>query len=57
MISENIKFLHVNNISDFSLLIELDASDKKYIAFSGFAVLAVNRATTVTNNKFVTFCF
>ena len=55
--SENIKFLHVNNMWDFSLFIEKDTSDKKYIAFSEFVVLGENWATRVTNNKFVRFCF
>ena len=55
--SENIKFLHANNMWDFSLFIEQDRSDKKYITFSEFVVLPVNQATTVTNDKFVSFCF
>ena len=42
---------------DFSLFIEKDTSDKKYIAFSEFVVLGENWATRVTNNKFVRFCF
>ena len=46
--SENIKFLHVNNMWDFV---------KKQIAFSEFAVLAVNWATLVTNNEVVSFYF
>ena len=33
---------HMNNIRYFNLFIEQDISDKKYIAFSEFAVLAVN---------------
>ena len=37
--------------------IEQDISDKKLLAFSEFVVLAVNWATTVTNNEFVSFCF
>ena len=37
---------------DFSLLIEQDIGDKKYVAFSKFFELAVNWATRVTNNKF-----
>ena len=36
---------------DFSLFIEQDVIDKKYIDFTEFVVLAVNWATTVTNNK------
>ena len=36
---------------ELSLFIEQDISDKKSIAFSEFVVLAVNWATTVTNNK------
>ena len=55
--SENINFLHVNNIWGFRLFIEQDISDKKQIAFSELVVLAVNWATTVTNNDFVSFCF
>ena len=55
--SENIKCLHVDNIWDFSLFIEEDISDKKYIAFSEFVVLGVNWVTTVTDNEFVSFCF
>ena len=51
---KNITFLHVNNIWDFSLFIKQDLSDKH---FSGFVVLAVNWATTVTNNQFVSFLF
>ena len=50
---ENIKFLHVNNMWDHSLLIEQDLSDKKYLALSEFVVLAVHWATIVTKNKFV----
>ena len=46
----------MNNIRYFNLFIEQDISDKKYIAFSEFAVLAVNWATTVTKNEFVSFC-
>ena len=42
---------------DFNLFIEQDKSDKKYMAFSEFFVLAVNWATTATNNKFVAFWF
>ena len=53
--SENIKFLHV--ITCESIFIEQDISDKKQIGLSEFAVLAINGATTVTNNKFVSFCF
>ena len=49
--------LHVDNIWDFSLFIEEDISDKKYIAFSEFVVLGVNWVTTVTDNEFVSFCF
>ena len=51
---ENIKFLHVTNMWDFSSFIEQDISDK---TFSEFVVSAVNQATTVTNNEFVSFCF
>ena len=44
-----------------SLFIEQEISDKKEIflkeAFSEFDVLTVNWAITVTNNKFVRFCF
>ena len=40
-----------------SLFIEQDTSDKGYIAFSEFTVLAVNWATTVTKNEIVSFCF
>ena len=54
---ESIRFLHVNNKWDFSLFIEEDVSDKIYIAFSEFVVLAVNCAITVTNNEFVIFVF
>ena len=54
---ENIKFLHVNNIWDFSLFVEEDISDKKWIVFSEFVVLAVNWSTTVTYNEFASFCF
>ena len=35
---KNIKFLQVSNMWDFSLFIEQDISDKKYIAFSEFLV-------------------
>ena len=45
----------MNNIWDFSLFIELNVSDKKKIAFTEFVVLAVNWATTFTNNEFVRF--
>ena len=38
-------------------LIEQDVSDKNQIAFSEFAVIAVNCAITVTNNEFVIFVF
>ena len=31
--SENIKPLHVNNMGDFSLFVEQDISDKKWISF------------------------
>ena len=55
--SENIEFLHVKNMCDFSLFIEQDMSDKKKTAFPEFVAFAVNRATTVTNNEFVSFCF
>ena len=47
----------MNNIWGFGLFIEQDISDKKQIAFSELVVLAVNWATTVTNNDFVSFCF
>ena len=46
-----LKLLHVNNMWDFSLFIEQDVIDKKYIDFTEFVVLAVNWTTTVTNNK------
>ena len=39
------------------LFIEQDLNEKKQIAFSELIVLAVNWATTVTNNEFVSFCF
>ena len=42
---------------DFSLFIEQDMSDKKKTAFPEFVAFAVNRAITVTNNEFVSFCF
>ena len=38
----NIKFLHVNNMGNYSLFIEQDLSDKKYLALSEFVALAVN---------------
>ena len=38
-----------------TLFIEQEITVKKYIAFSELVVLAVNRATTVTKNKFVNF--
>ena len=44
-------------MSDFSLFIEQDMSDKKKTAFAEFVTFAVNRAITVTNNEFVSFCF
>ena len=47
----------MNNRWDFSLFIEQDISDKKYIDFSEFVVLAVNCAIIVTNNEFVIFAF
>ena len=40
-----------------TLFIKKDISDKNYIAFSEFVVLAVNWATAVTNNEFVSFLF
>ena len=45
----------MNNKWEFSLFIEEDVSDKNYIAFSEFVILAVNCAITVTNNEFVIF--
>ena len=42
---------------DYSLFIEQDLSDKKYLALSEFAVLAVNWVTTVTKNKFESTVF
>ena len=47
----------MNKEWDFSLFIEEDVSDKIYIAFSEFVVLAVNCAITVTNNEFLIFVF
>ena len=38
-----------------TLFIEQDVFVKKYIAFSELVVLAVDRATAITKNKFVTF--
>ena len=55
--SENINVLNVKNMWDFSLFIEQDVSDKKEMAFSEFVIFAVNWAITVTNNKFLSFCF
>ena len=55
--SENAKLLHVNNMWDFSLCIEQEISDKKQIVFPEFVVLAVDWATTVTNNEIVSFYF
>ena len=49
----NIKFLHVNKMWDYSLLIEQDLSAKKQLGFCEFVVLAENWATIVTKNKFV----
>ena len=49
------EFLHMNKVGDVSLFIEQDIRDKKWIAFPEFVVLAVNSATTVTNNEFVSF--
>ena len=40
-----------------SSFIEQDINDQKQLAFSEFLALAVNWATTVTNNRFVSFCF
>ena len=37
---ENINFVHANNIWGFSLFIEQDLSDKKYIVFSEFVVFS-----------------
>ena len=42
----------MNKMWDYSLFIEQDLSDKKYLALSESVVLAVNSATTVTKNKF-----
>ena len=39
---ENATFLHVNNMGDFSLFIEQGISDKKWIGFPEFVILAVN---------------
>ena len=47
----------MNNRWDFSLFIEQDISDKKYIDFSEFVVLAVNCTIIVTKNEFVIFAF
>ena len=41
---------------DFSSFVEQDITNKNMIAFSEFDVLAVNWATTVTENEFVSFC-
>ena len=49
----NINFLYVNNMWDYTLFIEQDLSDKKYLALSEFIVLAANWVTKVTKNKFV----
>ena len=43
----------MSNMWDYSLFIEQNLSDKKQSALSEFFVLAVNWATTVTKNKFV----
>ena len=43
----------MNNMWDYTLFIEQDLNDKKYLALSEFVVLAVNWATTVTKKKFV----
>ena len=43
----------MNNMWDYTLFIEQDLNDKKYLALSEFVVLAANWATTVTKKKFV----
>ena len=40
--------------ADFSWFIE---QDKKEVALSEFVVLEVNGAATITNKRFVSFCF
>ena len=50
----HLKFLHVTNMWDF---ISWTRHKWQKGAFSEFVVLAVNWATTVTNNKFVSFSF
>ena len=42
-------------MEDFTLFIEKDISDKKYIVFFKFIVLVVNGATTVTNKELISF--
>ena len=44
-------------ITSETLFIEEDVSDKNYIAFSEFVVLAANCTITVTNNEFLIFVF